>query len=274
MRVTRPVLRYHGGKFMLRGWIVSHFPAHRVYTEAYGGGASVLLAKPRSLGEVYNDLDRAIVRLFLVLRDPERARRLAEVAFLTPFSREEYEVARGVDLSEISDDIEACRLLLVRSFMGHGTEATTGATSTGFRLKSWSSHRAAPQNWQNFPDSLLAVSERLRGVQIENRPAVQVLAEQDGPDTLHYVDPPYVASTRGRVRGYNHEMDEEQHRELAGVLSGLRGHVILSGYPSGLYERLYAGWYRIQRGTFADGAQARTEVLWSNRPFYPLLEAS
>jgi DNA adenine methylase len=270
-KVTRPVMRYHGGKFMLRGWIVSWFQPHRIYTEVYGGGASVLLAKPRSFGEVYNDLDRSVCRLFRVLRDPERRRALAEALWLTPFSREEYEAARGLDLENVPDDIEAARLLLVRSFQGHGTEATTGATSTGFRLKSWSSHRAAPQDWQKFPDSLRAIGERLRGVEIENRPAVEVLRNQDADDALHYVDPPYVASTRGKVRGYNHEMTEADHAELAGVLRGLAGHVILSGYPCELYDSLYHDWYRVERGAFADGAAARVEVLWSNRPFYPLL---
>jgi len=69
----RPALRWHGGKFMLRGWVLEHLPAHRIYTEAFGGAASVLLAKPRSYAEVYNDLDSDVVAFFRVLRDPDAA---------------------------------------------------------------------------------------------------------------------------------------------------------------------------------------------------------
>ncbi|HET9928904.1 MAG TPA: DNA adenine methylase, partial [Rubrobacter sp.] len=114
----RPVLRYHGGKWMLRHWIVGHFPAHTIYTESYGGAGSPLLAKRRAAGEVYNDLDGDIVRFFRTLRNPEKARALAEALWLTPFAREEYEVARVAKLDQVADDVEAARLLVIRSFQG------------------------------------------------------------------------------------------------------------------------------------------------------------
>jgi DNA adenine methylase len=269
-RVVRPVLRWHGGKFKLRDWIVSYLPPHRLYIEPYGGAASILLAKPRSFGEIYNDLDGDVVRLFRVLRDPERAERLADLLRLTPFAREEYEIAQAAELAEVHDDLEAARMLVLRSFMGHGSDSSVGRP-TGFRASSWGSNRAAPRDWQNYPSSLRAITERLQGVVIESRPAIEVMLRHDRPEALHYVAPPYLHTTRSRIRGYRHEMTREDHVALAEVLRELRGTVVLSGYPSVLYDRdLYPDWHRIQRGTFADGAQERTEVLWSNRHLHPL----
>lgn len=265
-RPQRPTLRYFGGKFMLRDWIVGNFHEHTIYTDSFGGGGSVLLAKSRSLGEVFNDLDGDIVRFFRVLRHPEKSRALAEALWLTPFARSEFEVARRTDLAEIECDIEAARLLVVRSFMGHGTDGTHRCSATGFRA---ASNRAAPRDWQNYPGCLRAVCERLQGVVIEQKPAAEILVRHDSERTLHYVDPPYLKETLGRRRhGYRHEMDERDHRALADVLQDLRGTVVLSGYASALYDQdLYAGWYRIERDARADGSGKRVEVLWSNRPF-------
>lgn len=97
-----------------------------------------------------------------------------------------------------------------------------------------------------------------------------MILQQDSPGTLHYVDPPYALSTRGdKCRGsgagqvYRHEMTDDAHRELAQVLPGARGMVVLSGYPCALYdEELYPDWPRVSRRARADGARERTEVLW------------
>src|SRR4051812_1578874 len=114
---TRPVLRYHGGKWRIAPWIIEHFPPHLMYVEPFAGAASVLLRKPRVDFEVYNDLDTDVVNVFRVLRDPAAASQLAEQLSLTPWSRREFEVSY-----EISDDpVERARRTLIRSFMGHGT---------------------------------------------------------------------------------------------------------------------------------------------------------
>jgi DNA adenine methylase len=76
------------------------------------------------------------------------------------------------------------------------------------------------------------------------------------------VDPPYLHSTRGRARGYRFEMTDAEHECLADCLHTLRGAVVLSGYPSPLYARLYADWRRVERVAFADNAEERLEVLW------------
>jgi DNA adenine methylase len=266
---TRPALRWHGGKWKLAPWIISHFPPHRVYVEPFGGAASVLLRKPKAYAEIYNDLDDWAVNLFRVLRDEAMSARLVEQLRLTPFSRTEFEVGR--ELSEATGDpVELARRLIVRSFMGFGSNAHNGR-STGFRANSNRSGTTPAQDWRNYPDALPALIERFRGVVIENRDAMQVMRAHDGPETLHYVDPPYMAETRSpgnkydlKYRMYRHELSDDDHAKLLDDLKSLAGMVVLSGYSAPLYERELADWQRVEIDAHADGARDRTEVLWIN----------
>ena len=124
----------------------------------------------------------------------------------------------------------------------------------------------------NYPDCLRLVIQRLRGVVIEHRDALDCMARHDSPDTLHYVDPPYVHSTRAfraRAHSYRHEMTDDQHVALAAAAHAA-GMVVLSGYRSELYDRLYAGWTRIDGRSHADGARPRIESLWLS-PAVPAL---
>src|SRR5690606_32260633 len=119
-------------------------------------------------------------------------------------------------------------------------------------------------DWANYPSALEAVVSRLAGVVIENRDAAVVMGYQDGPETVHYVDPPYVATTRDKGDDYRHEMTDADHRQLAVTLHGLEGMVVLSGYASARYAERYGDWKRIDRAAYADGARARVESLWLN----------
>lgn len=264
---TRPALRYLGGKWKLAPWIARHFPPHRTYVEPYGGGASVLLRKPRSRSEVYNDLDEDVVNYFRVLRDPDQAARLAHLVALTPFARAEWAAAY-----ELADEpVERARRLLVRSFQGFGSCASRIDRTTGWRTGLRLESASAARDWDNFADAIPVLSERMRRVSLECRPAHDVLASYDAPGTLFYVDPPYMHSTRSPKRtrtapsnGYTHEMADQDHEQLLDRLLELRGHVVLSGYAHPLYDDRLAGWARVQRETHADGARDRTEVLWIN----------
>jgi DNA adenine methylase len=267
---TRPALRWHGGKWKLAPWIIGHFPPHRCYVEPFGGAASVLLRKHRSYAEVYNDLDDWAVNLFRVLRDDASAGRLLELLRLTPFSRTEFDEC-GRELGAIDGEpVEAARRLIVRSFMGFGSNAHNGR-STGFRANSNRSGTTPAQDWANYPDALPALIERLRGVVIENRDAIEVMRQHDSLDTLHYVDPPYMAETRSlgnkydlKYRSYRHELTDEDHAALLDALQELTGMVVLSGYPAPLYESKLSAWRRVTTMAHADGARPRTEVLWIN----------
>lgn len=228
--------------------------------EPFGGGASVLLRKPRSYTEVYNDLDDEIVSFFRVVRDhgAELALRLE----LTPFSRIEFQAA----YAPTDDEIERARRTVIRSFLGFGSDGVHSTHRTGFRAKSQRAGTTPAHDWRNYPDALRLVVERFRAVVIEHEPAMQVIDRFDGAGVLFYVDPPYVHSTRCRVdhtRGYRHEMTDADHEALAEKLNHVRGSVVLSGYPCELYDRLFAGWSRVEKtGPLADGARERTEVLW------------
>ncbi len=266
--LTRPLLRWHGGKWLLAPWLISLFPMHRIYVEPFGGAGSVLLRKDRAYAEVYNDLDSTLFNLFRVLRDPAQAATLIAQLELTPFSREEFQLAYEV----CDDPIEAARRTIVRSFQGFGSDGTNGQYRTGFRANSNRSGSTPAIDWRNYPPGLRAIVDRIAGVVIENRDAVEVMRAHDGAQTLHYVDPPYLPATRSagnnrRGAGYHtyvHDMTTDQHKPLLEALIELEGMVVLSGYPSDLYDTALSGWRRVERAALADGARPRTEVAWLN----------
>lgn len=267
---TRPVLRWHGGKWLLAPWIIGNFPPHRCYVEPFGGAASVLIRKPRSYAEVYGDLDGHVVNLFRVLQDSALSALLIQRLELTPFARAEFELA----WEPTEDRIESARRLIIRSFMGFGSHAhndmSKGPKTTGFRANSNRSGTTPAHDWAHYPECLGAIVARMRGVIIEHRGALQVMRQHDGPETLHYVDPPYLPETRGRANKYDpkhkyrHELTVDDHVELLETLRALDGMVLLSGYPATLYDDILPDWKRYERIAMADGARKRTEVLWMN----------
>jgi DNA adenine methylase len=275
--IARPALRYHGGKFKLAPWILGFFPEHKAYVEPFGGAASVLLQKARVGAECYNDRDDRIVNFFRILRDPERSAELQRRAAMTPYSRAELEWAFG----EPADEIDAAHRLVVRSFMGHGSDSATRTTRTGFRCRLTDGRALPSQEWSTWADSIPVFRDRLAGVLLENDDAMRVIDRMDSATTLIYCDPPYVHSTRSAMNGrssttngYRFEMTDEDHEVLAERLKRCTGMVVVSGYPSELYEDLYAGWERHERRAIADSAKVRTEVLWLNEACSDALERS
>lgn len=258
MDVKRPILRWHGGKWILAPWIIGNMPAHRVYVEPFGGAGSVLMRKPRSYAEVYNDLDDDVVNLFRVLRS-NRATELIDQLRMTPFAQEEFKAA----YLPTDCTLERARRMIVRSFMGFGSNGVH--KKTGFRSNSNRSGTTPARDWVNYPDALAATVDRLSGVVILNRDALDVMASHDGDNVLHYVDPPYLFDTRkDGCADYAHEMTDKQHDDLLVFLRTLKGRVIVSGYPSERYDEGLRGWRRVQKKALADGASPRVEVLWMN----------
>lgn len=257
--VERPVLRYFGGKWRLAPWIIEQFPDHKVYVEPFGGAASVLMRKPRSYAEVYNDLDGEVVNLFRVLQDKEKNHELERMLRLTPFARDEFDLA----YEKTEDPIENARRLIIRAFMGFGSDGhNQDAGKTGFRANSNRSGTTPAHDWFKFPKQIAKFYDRLAGVVIENRDAKEIMSQQDSPETLHFVDPPYVHETRGTQHSYKFEMTNEEHLALLEFLKSLKGMIILCGYKSDIYKDL--NWASIDRESLACGARKRTETLWLN----------
>lgn len=255
---TRPVLRYHGGKWKLAPWVISHFPAHSAYVEPFGGAASVLLRKSRVPTEVWNDLDGELVHLFSVLRDPASAKLLARACELTPFARAEFDLS----YQPTEDAVERARRFIVRSFFGYGSKACVSSAKNGFRCLRIGENSPAV-DWSRYPDALASAAQRMRGVVIEQRPALDIIRRFDRPDTLFYVDPPYVQGLRNLEQGiYRHEMTDDEHLELAACLREIKGMAVVSGYRCALYDELYVGWRRVDCRAYADKASPRTESLW------------
>lgn len=264
--MTRPLIRYHGGKFRLAPWIMQFFPPHKVYVEAFGGAAGVLLQKSRSYSEVWNDLDDEIFNLMYVMRDAKLRERLIEMLVLTPYSRREFENA----YHEPTDDIvEAARHTIIRAQMGFGSAgATKGAT--GFRTDTQRDYGTASHLWAQYPDALSSIGQRLSGVMIENRPALDLIRDQDSAETLFFTDPPYVMDTRvmrSTSRYYRHEMSDADHQTLIETLRSVKGMVVLSGYDSELYRKGLSDWEQhttTARISAGRGGTTRTECVWLN----------
>ena len=282
MTAERSLLRWHGGKWRLAPWLLTRFPPHRRYIELFGGGGSVLLRKVPTYCDVYNDLDSEVVTLFRCLRIPHQADALRERLSLTPYARDEFEAA----YEPADDPVEIAARLIIRSHMGYGSGGHNAEIKTGFRSNSSRSGTPSSRDWAAYPVKLKSVVDRMRGVVIENRPAIEVLAQHDGEDALFYADPPYMPETRSqksrrrkiRYHAYKYEMTLDDHVELLTALRDAQGMVCLSAYPHELYEKMLLahGWEQVQVETMADGARPRIEVLWRNplalRSMEPLLK--
>lgn len=264
--VVKPPFAYHGGKAMLADWIVSLLPAHRVYVEPFAGSLAVLLAKPRAQWEAVNDVDGDVVAFWQVLRDqPEE---LERVCTLTPYAREE--LARSYEPTD--DPLERARRFWVRSEQGIGRKTRT---RSGWQVSTLDGRGTCSQAMSTFRKlgRFGEVADRLAAVHIESRPAVEVIQRFDDERAVFYCDPPYVVSARTSGAGaYPCEMTDDDHRQLAVVLHGCKGAVVLSGYESPLYDEMYGDWWRASTRGRANtsnrtaAAIERTEVLWSNRP--------
>lgn len=265
MASSRPVLRYHGGKWRIAPWIISHFPPHEIYVEPFGGAASVLVRKSRSSAEVYNDLDEDVVNVFRVLRNPRRSARLKTLLFLTPYSRIEFLSSYRRTL----DPVERARRTIIRSSMAHGT---TGRRKhqTGFRSRCWAQRRNESLLWSEYHELIDGFVDRFKGVVIECRPALEVILQHDSPNTLFYLDPPYVLSTRSSIRGpweenwraYQYDLSDSQHMELLRLLREVQGMCVISGYPNPIYEEILFDWEVHEKEVSADAGRVRLEKLW------------
>ena len=263
MTITRPPLRYHGGKFRIARQIMEYLPESRCYVEPFGGAAGVLLQRSPSHIEVYNDLDSDVVNLFRLLRDPEESAKLRTALELTPFSREEF--YRCWEPAPEGDSIEHARRMVVRSFQSIGTKRRQ--SKNGWRTRTAKCDTSPTVAWRGWPAQMHQYVDRLRDVIIEHAPWQQVVGIYDHPETLFYVDPPYPTLTRamGWDRDvYAHELTDAQHEELCRRLLQCRGMVALSTYPNEIYPAILEGWKLVTIAARAQTNAPRIEELWLN----------
>lgn len=267
MSVAKPLMRYHGSKWKIAPWVISHFPEHNTYVEAFGGSASVLLRKPISNNEVYNDINNEVVTLFRVLRDNKAAAELAKMVTLTPYSRVEFEMAQ----LPADSDIEVARRLLVRANMAFGSGGATYQVG-GFRTYTNRPGKSLAAHWRETEEKIIMVANRLANVIVENKDAASLINEHARKETLFYLDPPYLHNTRNAApEAYKDEMTDEEHLALLLIIKSLaeadKGMFVLSGYASEMYDDtlLNNGWRKQSRQVSASGRSGgivRTECLW------------
>ena len=256
---------WYGGKFSHLDFILPHIPKDGThFCDVYGGSAAVLLNLPPYQAETYNDLDSELVNFFSVLRNQDTA--LIRAIGLTPFSREEL-------IRACQPERGLSRLERARRFFVRARQTRTGLAQTSSEgrwahcvLTSRAGMAGAVSRWLGSVEGLSEIVQRLQRVQFENAPALDVIRRYDTKQTVFYLDPPYVPSVRGDVSAYGYEMKEQDHKSLADVLQAVRGRVVLSGYRSTLYDRLFKKWRRVD-GEIRICHSMRTprqESLWMN----------
>jgi DNA adenine methylase len=278
---------WYGGKFSQLDWLLPLLPPCRHFVDVFGGSGAVVMNRPPSPLETYNDLDNDVVHFFRVIRDPAKLQELLRQLELTPYSREERTMAH-LSLhrpeSEELDEIERARRFFVLA-----RQTTRGQVQMQHSpLGIWKFTRdvlsrgtaGTVSSWQYGIDGLAAVAARFRTIQVENYPAIRIIELYDTPDTLFYCDPPYVQDTREtshRRRDYTNEMSDADHRDLAAALHKIKGRAAISGFPSQLYDELYGDWNKIMMPRISGASAAyrqdgnkeasdRIEVLWTNYP--------
>lgn len=235
---------WYGGKFSHLDFLTPLFPDDAThFCDVFGGSAAVLLNVRPYPVETYNDIDSDLVNFFRTLRAQKAE--LIEAIGLTPFSREELALACTPELG--LSELERARRFFVRA-----RQTRTGLAQTSSQgrwahcvLTSRAGMAGAVSRWLGSVDGLSEIAQRLQRVQIENAPAVEVIARYDTEKTLFYVDPPYVHASRGDTSAYRYEMVDREHEELAELLRSIRGRAVVSGYHTDLYDRLFADWNRV-----------------------------
>lgn len=256
---------WYGGKYSHLDWLLPLLPRSTHYCEPFGGSGAILINRMPSPVETYNDIDGEVVNFFRVLRDQKE--QLIESIGLTPFSREEFELAVYGSIEGITD-LERARRFYVRARQvrtGLAQKASSGRWAHCL-LTSRAGMAGAVSRWLGAVEDLSAIAQRLLRVQIEHATAWEVIKRYDSPETLFYCDPPYPHSSRTDLNAYAYEMSDEDHWKLSEVLHGVKGKVAISSYHCSLMDKLYGDWRYIEapERIIHSVKMSRREVLWVN----------
>lgn len=256
---------WYGGKYSHLEWLLPLLPACHHYCEPFSGSAAVLLNRAPSPVETYNDIDGEVTNFFRVLR-ADTGELIKQIG-LTPFSREEFYKAVTTN-GETFTDLERARRFFVRARQVRTGLAQTASLGRWANCKNTSraGMSGVVSRWLGSVDMLPFIAERLLRVQIENRPATQLIELYDDKESLFYCDPPYPHESRGDSKAYGFEMTDDEHTKLAKVLRNVKGKVAMSGYRCDLMDTLYRGWRRRDAPAKLCHSikKSRREVLWMN----------
>lgn len=255
-------LNYLGGKSRFTDWVLPLLNVpHLHYVEPFCGGASVFLNKKRSPIETISDKSGLLINFFRVLREQPAA--LISLLQLTPLSRNEFEYAK-----EQSDcDLEAARRFFLLCNTSFGGRVGSGRESMRIAFTETRCGVSMEVNkLKKKVAGLYEVAARLMDAQIENRSAAEMITQFDGPETLFYLDPPYLREVRTSTGDSLHEMTTPEHETLLQQIISAKGKVAISGYDSGLYNDRLSGWekhYGPDRLSNL-GKKAVREIIWTN----------
>lgn len=258
VNIMKSLLHYPGSKKRIASWVIENMPFHHSYLEPYFGGGAVLFEKFPSKIETVNDLDGDVVNFFRVIKNPDSREELIEWLAYTPYSRQVYDESFVV---EPNTPVEQAGYFAIRSMQSHGFRLTE---KCGWKKDVHGREAAyAVKYWNELPEALAGMAVRLKQVQIENKPAIELIKAFNHANVLMYLDPPYVLSTRTRKQ-YRHEMSDDEHEEMLAEAIQSKAMIMISGYDCELYDRYLGEWRKMQISARAQNNLLRTETLWKN----------
>ncbi|WP_341902373.1 DNA adenine methylase [Fluviicola taffensis] len=260
---------YFGSKNKIALQLCGDLPPHNCWVEAFCGSAALTLRKEPAPIEIINDIDNEIYNFFQQLR--KNPAELIRVTSLTPYAEQELLNARIP--SDGLNDLERARRFLVQSMMS--INGIFGEARSGFSYSdsfSRNGQDARVSRWNNLPERLALVVQRLKKVRIENKDALKVLKRYiDRPNTLVYLDPPYLGN---RSNGYNNDANDiEFHTKLLELANRSNCMIFISAYEHPLYEKMLSdGWWcKKEIVTSTKGSNGkfkeRIEVVWMNKHY-------
>lgn len=252
---------WFGSKYTQASWLISLLPETERYVEPFGGSGVVMINRPPSDVETFNDLNSNVTNFFEVLR--EHREEFEQMLKYTPHSRELFAQAKQSDIKD--DKVQRALYFLIsvgQSF--DSIESGDWARSIGTSRRGMAQRTAS---WNYRKKVVETVANRMSRVQIENTDAIKLIKDHDHPDCTFYCDPPYDPGSRSRIGHYKYEFDNEQHKKLFDVLDSCEANVAVSGYDSPLYTDLYSDWCchrEGEKGLAGESKGVREEVLWTN----------
>jgi len=271
-------MKWHGGKSYLADWIISHMPEHTHYVEPYFGGGAVLFRKdPEGVSEVANDKYDSLINFWQIVQSTptgESFKKFSHQVNIVPFAKTLFEFARENwdDIEKNCNDIRRAYWFFIRYRMSRQGLGKDFATLSRNRTRRGMNEQVSA--WLSAIEGLPEAHRRLQRVVLLNEDALDVIDREDGPNTLFYLDPPYLHETRVTIDNYTEEMTYLEHEDLLNKLVDLEGKFLLSGYHSKVYDIIAerVGWNCYERkidnkASSAKTKPKKTECLWTN--FHP-----